>query len=403
MDMTFTAEHQAFREEVRAFIAENYTADMRAKSAKSMTGYLDKDDHVRWMKALSRQGWLAPNWPEQYGGPGWDATQRYIYDTEMARAGTPRVPSFGLKMVAPVIMHYGTEEQKQRFLPDILAANVWWCQGYSEPGSGSDLASLQTKAVSDGDDYIVNGSKIWTTRAQDADWIFCLVRTSNEGKRQEGISFLLIDMTSPGISVEPVILLEQSQAPLQEVNQVFFSDVRVPKANRIGEENQGWTVAKYLLEFERGNAYAGGIRGGIEKLRNMASQERADGSRLIDEPSFAARLSELEIKGQAVEVTELRILSSLQGGQRAGPESSLLKCSGTDVLQMVTEMAVEAVGYYAAPFDHNVLNFGANEPPIGPEYAGNLAGKYLNTRKASIYGGSNEIQRNIMAKLILGM
>ena len=403
MEMSFTPEHLAFRDEVRAFIAENYTSDMRAKSAKSMTGYLDKDDHVRWMKALSRQGWLAPNWPEQHGGPGWDATQRYIYDTEMARAGTPRVPSFGLKMVAPVIMHYGTDEQKQRFLPDILAANVWWCQGYSEPGSGSDLASLQTRAISDGDDYIVNGSKIWTTRAQDADWIFCLVRTSTEGKRQEGISFLLIDMTSPGITVEPVILMEQSHAPLQEVNQVFFSDVRVPKENRIGEENQGWTVAKYLLEFERGNAYAGGIKGGLEKLRRMASEERADGQRLIDDPSFAARLSELEIKGQAVEVTELRILSSLQGGQRAGPESSLLKCSGTDVLQMVTELAVEAVGYYASPFDQNVLNFGSNEAPIGPDYAASTTGKYLNTRKASIYGGSNEIQRNIMAKLILGM
>ena len=403
MDMTFTPEHQAFREEVRAFIAENHTAEMRAKSAKSLTGYLDKEDHVRWMKALSRQGWLAPNWPEEHGGPGWDATQRYIYDTEMSRAGTPRVPSFGLKMVAPVIMQYGTEEQKQRFLPEILAANVWWCQGYSEPGSGSDLASLQTKAVSDGDDYIVNGSKIWTTRAQDADWIFCLVRTSTEGKKQEGISFLLIDMTTPGITVEPVILLEQSRAPLQEVNQVFFTDVRVPKANRMGKENEGWTVAKYLLEFERGNAYAGGIKGGLEKLRKMASEERADGARLIDEPGFAARLSELEIKGQAVEVTELRILSSLQGGQRAGPESSLLKCSGTDVLQMVTELVVEAVGYYAAPFDQQVLNFGSNEPAIGPDYAASAAGKYFNTRKASIYGGSNEIQRNIMAKLILGM
>jgi alkylation response protein AidB-like acyl-CoA dehydrogenase len=403
LEIAFTDQEIRFRDEVREFIAANYTQDMRDKSKRSLTGYLDKDDHVRWQKKLYEQGWIAPNWPEEHGGPGWNATQRYIFETELARAGTPRILSFGLKMVAPVIMAFGTDEQKQKFLPDILQSNVWWCQGYSEPGSGSDLASLQTRAVRDGDDYVVNGSKIWTTMAQNADWIFCLVRTSTEGKKQEGISFLLIDMTTPGIRVEPIVLVDQTRAPNQEVNQVFFDDVRVPVANRIGEENAGWTVAKYLLEFERGNAYAGGLLGGLERIRIIAGQETAAGERLIDDIDFAARLSALEIEAQTVEMTELRILSSLSSGQRTGPESSLLKTRGTDVLQKITELAMETVGYYMAPFDHDVLAFGSNEPPIGPEYAMSLAGKYFNTRKASIYGGSNEIQRGIMAKLILGM
>jgi len=401
--MQFSADEMAFRDEVRKFIDTEYSEDLRAKSKKSLTGYLDKEDHVRWQKKLYEKGWIAPNWPVEHGGPGWSATQRYIFDVEMSRAGTPRPLAFGLKMVAPVIMAFGTEEQKQKFLPDILQSNVWWCQGYSEPGSGSDLASLQTRAVADGDDYVVNGSKIWTTRAQDADWIFCLVRTSTEGKKQEGISFLLIDMTSPGIRVEPIILTDQTPAPNQEVNQVFFDDVRVPQANRVGEENQGWTIAKYLLEFERGNAYAGSAWGGIQRIRNIAESEAADGSRLIDDPDFASRLAALEIEVETVEVTELRILSELTSGERTGARSSMLKCRGTEVVQAATEMAMEAVGYYMAPFDHDVLAFGSNMPPIGPDYAGALAGKYLNTRKASIYGGSNEIQRGIMAKLILGM
>jgi len=403
MDVAFTADEIRFRDEVRDFIAEHFTQDMRERSKRSLTGYLDKEDHVRWQKKLYERGWIAPNWPVEHGGPGWTATQRYIFDTEMARAGTPRVLSFGLKMVAPVIMAYGTDAQKERFLPDILQSNVWWCQGYSEPGSGSDLASLQTRAVPDGDDYVVNGSKIWTTRAQDADWIFCLVRTSTEGKRQEGISFLLIDMTTPGIRVEPIVLVDQTEPPHHEVNQVFFDDVRVPQGDRIGPENEGWTVAKYLLEFERGNAYAGGLLGGLERIKLMAGQEAAAGARLIDDADFAVRLATLEIEAQAVEMSELKILSSLNSGQRTGPESSFLKCRGTEVLQEISELATQAVGYYMAPFDRDVLKFGSNEPPIGPGYAMGLAGKYFNQRKASIYGGSNEIQRGIMAKLILGM
>ena len=403
MDIQYTAEELAFRDEVRGFIAENHTPEIKAKTAKSMTGYIDKDEHVAWQKALYKKGWIAPNWPVEHGGPGWNATQKYIYETEMLRAGTLRPLAFGLKMVAPVIMEFGTEEQKAKYLPDILQSNVWWCQGYSEPGSGSDLASLQTRAIPDGDDYIVNGSKIWTTMAQRADMIFCLVRTSTEGKRQEGITFLLIDMKTPGITVEPIILVDQTQAPDQEVNQVFFSDVRVPQANRVGKENDGWTVAKYLLEFERGNAYAGGLHGGLARIREIAKQERGDGARLIDDPAFAAKLAALEVTASAVEYTELRTLSALSAGQRVGASSSILKCQGSSMVQEIGELTVEATAYYANPFDSSVLDHGANVPPIGPDYAAAAAGRYFNQRKATIYGGSNEVQHEIVAKRILGM
>ncbi|MBT4689514.1 MAG: pimeloyl-CoA dehydrogenase large subunit [Rhodospirillaceae bacterium] len=403
MDIQYSDDELAFRDEVRAFIAENHTPEIKAKTAKSMTGYIHQDDHVTWQKALHKKGWIATNWPVEHGGPGWSATQKYIYDTEMLRAGTLRPVAFGLKMVAPVIMEFGTEEQKQKYLPDILQSNVWWCQGYSEPGSGSDLASLQTRAIPDGDDYIVNGSKIWTTMAQRADMIFCLVRTSTEGKRQEGISFLLIDMTTPGIKVEPIVLLDQTDAPEQEVNQVFFTDVRVPQTNRVGKENDGWTVAKYLLEFERGNAYAGGLHGGLGRVREIAKQERGDGARLIDDPAFAAKLAALEVTARAVEYTELRTLSALGAGQRVGASSSILKCQGSTMTQEVGELAVEAMAYYASPFDRGVLDAGANVEPIGPDYAAAAAGRYFNQRKATIYGGSNEVQHEIVAKRILGM
>ncbi len=403
MDIEYTAEEEAFRAEVKAFIAENHTEEIRARTAKSLTGYINKESHVEWQKKLHEKGWIAPNWPVEYGGPGWSAAQKYIYETEMMKAGCLRPVAFGLKMVAPVIMEFGTEEQKKKFLPDILETNVWWCQGYSEPGSGSDLASLQTRAVPDGDDYIVNGSKIWTTMAQRADWIFCLVRTSTEGKRQEGITFLLIPMDTPGITVEPIVLMDQTPAPDQEVNQVFFQDVRVPQANRIGKENDGWTVAKYLLEFERGNAYAGGLQGGLARIKEIAKQERADGGRLIDEPAFAAKLAQLEVSVEAIQYTELRTLSALNAGQRVGAESSILKCQGSSMTQFINELAVEANAYYAAPFDRGVLDAGANVPPIGPDYSIAAAGRYYNTRKATIYGGSNEVQHEIIAKRILGM
>ncbi|MDE0944600.1 MAG: acyl-CoA dehydrogenase family protein [Alphaproteobacteria bacterium] len=403
MDIEYTAEELAFRDEVRAFIDVEHTAEIRSKTTKSMTGYIHKEDHIAWQKALYKQGWIAPNWPVEHGGPGWSATQKYIYDTEMLRAGTLRPLAFGLKMVAPVLMEFGTEEQKQKYLPDILQTNVWWCQGYSEPGSGSDLASLQCRAIPDGDDYIVNGSKIWTTQAQQADMIFCLVRTSTEGKRQEGISFLLIDMNTPGITVEPIVLIDQTPAPEQEVNQVFFADVRVPQANRVGEENNGWTIAKYLLEFERGNAYAGGLHGNLARVRTIAELERADGGRLIDDPAFSTKLAALEVQARAVEFTELRTLSALSAGQRVGASSSILKCQGSSMTQDVGELAVEAAAYYANPFDQSVLDYGANIPPIGPDYTMAAAGRYFNQRKATIYGGSNEVQHEIVAKHILGM
>ena len=403
VEIDYTAEELAFRDEVRAFINDKHTAEIRAKTAKSMTGYIHKEDHVAWQKELYKKGWIAPNWPVEHGGPGWSTTQKYIYDTEMLRAGTLRPLAFGLKMVAPVLMEFGTEEQKQKYLPDILQTNVWWCQGYSEPGSGSDLASLQCRAIPDGDDYIVNGSKIWTTQAQKADMIFCRVRTSTEGKRQEGISFLLIDMETPGITVEPIVLVDQTPAPEQEVNQVFFSDVRVPQANRVGKENDGWTVAKYLLEFERGNAYAGGLHGGLARIRTIAELERTDGGRLIDDPAFSAKLAALEVQATAVEFTELRTLSALSAGQRVGASSSILKCQGSSMTQEVGELAVEAAAYYANPFDQSVLDYGANIPPIGPDYTMAAAGRYFNQRKATIYGGSNEVQHEIVAKHILGM
>ena len=403
MDIEYTAEEDAFRAEVRDFIAQNHSDEIKAKTAKSLTGYIHKEDHIAWQKALHKKGWIAPNWPVEHGGPGWSATQKYIYETEMMQAGCLRPVAFGLKMVAPVIMEFGTEEQKKKFLPDILETNVWWCQGYSEPGSGSDLASLQTRAIPDGDDYIVNGSKIWTTMAQRADWIFCLVRTSTEGKRQEGISFLLIPMATPGIKVEPIVLLDQTTAPDQEVNQVFFQDVRVPQANRVGDENDGWTVAKYLLEFERGNAYAGGLQGGVARIREIAKQERVDGGRLIEDPAFAAKLAQLEVTVAAIQYTELRTLSALSAGQRVGAESSILKCQGSSMTQEIGELTVEANAYYASPFDRGVLDAGANVAPIGPDYSIAAAGRYFNQRKATIYGGSNEVQRNIVAKMMLGL
>ncbi|MFP6770901.1 MAG: acyl-CoA dehydrogenase family protein [Alphaproteobacteria bacterium] len=403
MDIEYTNEEEAFRAEVKEFIAENHTEEIRARSAKSLTGYINKESHVAWQKALHKKGWIAPNWPVEYGGPGWSATQKYIYETEMQKSGCLRPVAFGLKMVAPVIMEFGTPEQKAQFLPDILETNVWWCQGYSEPGSGSDLASLQCRAIPDGDDYIVNGSKIWTTMAQRADWIFCLVRTSTEGKRQQGITFLLIPMTTPGISVEPIVLLDQTTAPDQEVNQVFFEDVRVPQANRIGDENAGWTVAKYLLEFERGNAYAGALQGGVARIREIAKQERNDGGRLIDDPAFAAKLAQCEVTVEAIQYTELRTLSALSAGQRVGAESSILKCQGSSMTQEIGELSVEATAYYASPFDRGVLDAGANVAPIGPDYSIAAAGRYFNQRKATIYGGSNEVQHEIVAKRILGM
>jgi len=401
MDLSFTKTDNAFRDEVRQFLADEFDDDLKQKMAENRNNYLPKEDHVRWQKALAKKGWLVPDWPEEHGGPGWTSTQKYIFQTEMADANAPGVIPFGTSMCAPVIMKFGSEDQKQRFLPDMRESSVWWCQGYSEPGSGSDLASLQMKAEDKGDHFLCNGSKIWTTLAQYADWIFCLVRTSTEGKRQEGISFLLIDMKSEGVSVDPIQTIDLPVEGAQEVNQVFFNDVKVPKENLIGEANKGWTYAKYLLEFERGGAYAGRLKRGLQKVRSIAGTEVDGQEPVINNVSFGAKLARLEVAVEALEMTELRILSKLSSGQNMGPESSLLKCRGTDLYQEVVEMALEAVGSYAMPF--TPLYPGQNEEPVGPDYASGAAPRYFNIRKVSIYGGSNEIQRNIMAKLILGL
>ncbi|MDF1685484.1 MAG: alkylation response protein AidB-like acyl-CoA dehydrogenase [Parvibaculaceae bacterium] len=402
MDLTFSKEDEAFRQEVKDFIGEHFTEQLRDKRSRSKNGYLDKADHIQWQKALATKGWATPNWPVEHGGPGFTPTQKYIFSVEMAREDTPHVVPFGITMVAPVIMKFGTEEQKKRFLPDIQATNVWWCQGYSEPGSGSDLASLQMKAERDGDHYVLNGSKIWTSVAQHADWIFCLVRTSKEGKRQEGISFVLVDMKTPGITVDPIVCLDNTPAPHQEVNQVFFEDVRVPVENLVGEENKGWTCAKYLLEFERGNAYSPGLYHGLSNVREIASEQIVDGRPLIEDPSFAAKLSDVESQIRAMEFTELRIFSALSAGGNVGPESSLLKCRGTELQQAITELSVEATGVYVNLHVADPL-LDSNEEDIGPSYAKVTAPRYFSTRKTSIFAGSNEIQRNIMAKAVLGL
>ena len=403
MDLSFSSAEEKFRQEVQEFIAQEYSADMRDALKKSPTNYLDPDRQRQWQRALHEKGWAAPRWPIEYGGTGWTAAEHYIYETEISTAGAPRPISFGARMVGPVIIQFGRPDQKERYLPRILTFDDWWCQGYSEPGSGSDLASLSTRAIRDGDHYIVNGSKIWTTLAQHADMIFCLVRTSTEGKRQEGISFLLIDMNTPGIRVEPILLIDGEQAPFHEVNQVFFDDVRVPVENRIGEENKGWTYAKYLLEFERGGSYGASIRASIAKARQLAEHERSGGRPLIEDPDFRTKIARLEIEVRAVEVSELRILGSLGAGERPGAESSLLKLRGTELGQAVTELTMQAIGYYAHPHESEYLSPGSNAKPIGLEYSATVTPRYFNYRKASIYGGSNEVQRNIIAKLILGL
>ena len=402
MDLSFSKEDLAFRDEVRAFIAEAYDEDLRTRNAQSKNGYLDKQSMLKWQRALYRKGWAAPNWAVEYGGPGWTPAQKYIFELETSAAGTPNMSPMGLKMVGPVIMAFGSDAQKKQHLPAILASEIWWCQGYSEPGSGSDLASLQMKCEDKGDHFLLNGSKIWTTHGQWADWMFNLVRTDPKAKAQEGISFILVDMKTPGIRVEPIVTLDYPVANEQEINQVFYDDVRVPKENLIGELNKGWTYAKYLLSFERGNAYGPGLKRALNKVKKTASQTDAGGRALIEDPAFRARLDDLEIQISAMEFFELRMFSAMSAGQRPGAEASMLKCRGTEIQQAISETAVEAIGYYAMPFMRDTFSK-LNEPRPGPDYAAPVAPYYFNLRKASIYAGSNEIQRNIMAKAVLGL
>ena len=398
MDFSFSAEDREFQREVRAWLDEAWPEPARERRARSALARISKTEQMRWQQKLAERGWAAPNWPVEHGGAGFTATQNYIFDLEMARAGAPRVLPFGITMVAPVIMKFGTEEQKRRFLPDILHSRVWWCQGYSEPGSGSDLASLRMKAEDKGDHYLVNGVKTWTTLAQHADWIFCLVRTSTEERRQLGISFLLIDMQSPGVTVKPIITLDQPVEGFQEINTVYLEDVEVPKANRIGEEGRGWTCAKYLLEFERGNAYSPALKQSLAGLEALAAA-----APLIEDEDFTARLRDLEVQVLAMEFVELRILGALSAGQNVGPESSMLKTRGTELQQAVAELALELCGYYGFPLDQSTPLSEDLGPGFGPTHANGAAQSHFNTRKVSIYAGSNEIQRNIMAKLVLGL
>ena len=400
MHVRFTGEELAFRDEVRAFFADAIPADIRRKQDEKIP--LDREDHVRFQKILYEKGWAAPNWPVEYGGTGWNATQKYIFATELAAANAPAIIPFGLGMVGPVIYTYGSDEQKERFLHDILASNVWWCQGYSEPGAGSDLASLKTRADLAGDRYIVNGTKTWTTLGQHADWIFCLVRTrSDVARRQEGISFLLIDMQSPGVTVTPIITIEGDH----EVNEVHFDDVEVPVANLVGEEGRGWTYGKVLLQHERaGTAGVAHSKYRLERLRAQASRSVRGEAPLTGDRNFMRKVAAVEVELKALEYTELRTLAAVAAGKAPGAESSILKFKGTEIQQAVDELFLEAAGYYALPYvpSQYALDFPAEER-VGEGAETTTSLKYFNFRKASIYGGSNEIQKNIIAKHVLGL
>ena len=394
MLVRLSPEDIAFRDEVRAFLAARLTPELREVGRRMTSVFVDRDHNLAWQAILHEKGWAAPDWPVEHGGPGWTETQRWIFAGECAAASAPGLAPQGLKMVAPVLMRYGTEEQKRHYLPRILSGEDYWCQGYSEPGAGSDLASLRMAAVSDGDDYVLNGSKIWTTHAHFANRIFCLVRTSTTGKPQQGITFLLIDMAAPGITIRPIISLSGDH----ELNQVFFDDVRVPKANRVGAENDGWTVAKVLLEFERGGRASAGLKVGLQRVAELA---RGEG--VMDDPDFRQRFAALKVAISAIEMTEQRILGAFAGGGTPGPLASLLKIQGTEAMQKIDELGVEAAGLYGAVEQTAARQALSQMAYVGPEAALTAMARYYNNRAASIYGGSNEIQRNLIAKLVLGL
>ena len=398
MDMNFTPDEIAFRDEVRSFLKERLPKSLAAKVKGGKR--LVRGDYELWHERLNERGWLAWHWPVEHGGTGWTPIEKHIFEEECVAAGAPRVLPFGLNMLGPVLIKFGSEEQRAHYLPRILNGDDWWCQGYSEPGSGSDLASLKTKAVRDGDHYVVNGQKTWTTLGHFADWIFCLVRTDSDCKPQEGISFLLIDMKTPGVTVRPIITLDGEH----EVNEVFFEDVRVPVENLVGEENKGWTYAKYLLTYERtGIAGVAFAKNGLAHLKQVAARQMKGGKPLAQDPLFAMKIAQVEIDLMAMETFNLRMVSTAQQGGIPGVESSLLKIKGTEIRQEITDLLRRALGPYAAPFVPEALDEGYNEPPIGPEDANLVASQYFNMRKVSIYGGSNEIQKNIVAKMMLGL
>ncbi len=391
MDINFSDADNQFRQEVKDYLENKYPKHVKEKQNNGEQ--LTKQDMIDYHKSLYEQGWAGYNWPVEYGGTGWSPTQIYIFQEELGYANTPTILPFGLNMVGPVIYTFGNEEQKKRFLPDILEFNTWWCQGYSEPGSGSDLASLKTKAVRDGDHYIVNGSKTWTTLAQNADWIFCLVRTETTQKKQEGISFLLIDMKTEGIEVKPIITIDGDH----EVNSVFFTDVKVPAENLIGEEGKGWTYAKFLLAHERfGIAGVPNQKYSLKLLKERTKDFADD--------DLKKKIADYEIELSALEFTELRSLAALANGGHPGAESSIIKIKGTELQQRLTEMYVEAAGQYILPYE-GPEGFNSNNTPASnvSDFSSQAVSRYLNFRKTSIYGGSNEIQKNIIAKAILGV
>ena len=398
MDVNFTKKQESFRIEVRDFIKSAIPKNLADKIANNKP--LHKSDMQNWHDILNEKGWLGSSWPKEYGGTSWDIVEQFIFEDELAAANAPRIVPFGLKMLAPVLMKFGCQEQCRFWLPRILDGSDWWCQGYSEPGAGSDLASLKTSAVSDGTHYVVNGQKTWTTLAQHANMIFTLVRTSSEGKPQQGISFLMIDMRSDGVEVKPIKTIDGGE----EINEVWFTDVRVPIKNLVGEENKGWTYAKYLLSHERNNIATVGIsKKKLEKLKDIAKTEKRNGKPLIADPLFSSRLAKLEINLTNLETTNLRVLSEAEKGGDPGAESSMLKILGSEVCQELDHLLRRASARYGRIFRPEALEDGFNGEEIGPFFAHTASSTYFNNRKVSIYGGSNEIQKNIISKMIVGL
>jgi len=400
MDLRFNPDELAFRDEVRSFFKQNLPESIRRKMVEGKK--IGKEDIVTWQRILNKKGWAVPHWAKEWGGTGWSAVKQYIFLDEMQQAPAPSPLQFGVYMVGPVIMTFGSDAQKKRFLPRIANIDDWWCQGFSEPGSGSDLASLKTTAKRAGDHYIVNGQKTWTTLAQYADWIFCLVRTNPEAKKQEGISFLLIDMKTPGVTVRPIQTIDGSR----EVNEVFFDDVKVPLENLIGEENKGWDYAKFLLGNERfGIARVGLSKERIRRLKELAAVERIGEKPMIEDERFRTKVAAVEVELKALEMTQLRVVAAHRNGStRPDPASSILKIKGSEIQQTISELLFEVVGPYGLPYQpEQIEGDRVNEPPVGPDYAAPLAPTFFNWRKISIYGGSNEIQKNIIAKAILGL
>jgi alkylation response protein AidB-like acyl-CoA dehydrogenase len=398
MDLSFTPEELAFRAEVQRFLREDVPPRLTAKVRDGQR--LTKADLEEWHALLNARGWLANHWPREYGGTGWSAIEKFIFENECALAYAPRTIPFGVSMLGPVLIKYGNEAQKRHWLPRILDGRDWWCQGYSEPGAGSDLASVKTTAVRQGDHYVVNGQKTWTTLGQHANMIFCLVRTDREAKPQEGISFLLVDMATPGVEVRTIITLDGEH----EVNEVFFTDVKVPVENLVGEENRGWTCAKYLLTYERTNIAGVGFSvAALERLKGIAQRVRKNDRPLAEDPLFAARMAKVEIDLENMKTTNLRVIAAVAGGGVPGAESSMLKIRGTEIRQELNSLIRRAMGPYALPFVDEALEEGYAGEGIGPKEAKFAALQYFNNRKLSIFGGSNEIQKNIISKMILGL